>query len=82
MRQNIPLSLLGWLTGCTVIFSGLFGVGNFLYGRINLTLILLITFVVSGVALIVIINKLWSGSPEDEDNSSPGSPSKTLARQL
>jgi solute:Na+ symporter, SSS family len=82
MRQNIPLSLLGWLTGCTVIFSGLFGVGNFLYGRITLTLLLLATFVVSGIALIVIINKLWSEPGEDEDISGPGSPSKTLAKQL
>jgi Na+/proline symporter len=59
-HENIPLSLLGWAVGCTVIWSGLFMVGNFLYGRTGAALLLLGTFVVSGAALVVIINKLWS----------------------
>ena len=31
--DNIPLALLGWVAGCTVIWSSLFTVGNLLYGR-------------------------------------------------
>jgi solute:Na+ symporter, SSS family len=58
-HENIPLSLLGWAVGCTVIWSGLFMVGNFLYGRTGAALLLLGTFVVSGTALVVIINRLW-----------------------
>ena len=61
-HENIPLSLLGWVVGCTVIWSGLFMVGNFLYGRNGAALLLLATFVVSGAGLVVIINKLWSNS--------------------
>ena len=33
--DNIPLALLGWVAGCTMIWSALFTVGNFLYGRIG-----------------------------------------------
>jgi solute:Na+ symporter, SSS family len=61
-HENIPLGLLGWVTGCTVIWSALFMVGNFLYGRLNFALILLAVFLVSGTVLINIINKLWNHS--------------------
>ncbi|RJP62786.1 MAG: Na+:solute symporter [Ignavibacteriales bacterium] len=60
IRENIPLALVGWVTGCAVIWSALFTVGNFLYGRLNYAFILLAVFVVSGIVLIRTINKLWS----------------------
>ena len=47
--DNIPLALLGWVAGCTAIWSALFTVGNFLYGRIRQALLLLAVFAVSGV---------------------------------
>ncbi len=59
-RDNIPLALLGWVSGCTVIWSALFTVGNFLYGRTPQALGLLGVFVVSGVALIFVVQRLWS----------------------
>jgi hypothetical protein len=59
-HENIPLALLGWVAGCTVIWSGLFMVGNFLYGRTGLALLLLGALTISGVALIGVINRLWS----------------------
>jgi hypothetical protein len=68
-HENIPLALLGWLAGCTVIWSGLFMVGNFLYGRMVLGWILLATFLISGMALIGVINRLWSGIDEKPDSS-------------
>jgi Na+/proline symporter len=61
-HENIPLSLLGWVAGCSVVWSGLFLVGNILYGRMVTSMILLITLVISGCALIWVINRLWSGS--------------------
>jgi Na+/proline symporter len=61
-HENIPLGLLGWVTGCTAIWSALFMVGNFLYGRLNYALMLLAVFLVSGTVLITIINKLWNHS--------------------
>jgi Na+/proline symporter len=59
-RENIPLALLGWVAGCTVIWSALFTVGNFLYGYVDTALLLLGVFVVSTIALILVINRLWS----------------------
>ncbi|MBI5021565.1 MAG: Na+:solute symporter [Ignavibacteriales bacterium] len=61
---NIPLALLGWFTGCIVIWSSLFTVGNFLYGRLNYAIGLLVVFIVSGISLIFVIRKLWSDGGE------------------
>jgi Na+/proline symporter len=62
-HENIPLALLGWIAGCTVVWSGLFTIGNFLYGRIAIGLELLAAFVVSGIVLVSVINRLWAGVP-------------------
>jgi Na+/proline symporter len=58
--QNIPLALLGWVAGCTTIWSALFAVGNYLYGRINYALLLLGIFVASGLVMLHVINRLWA----------------------
>ena len=65
--DNIPLALLGWVAGCTMIWSALFTVGNFLYGRTSTATFLLATFVVSGSALIYVVQRLWSGSKAEAD---------------
>ena len=59
-HTNIPLALLGWVAGCAMIWSSLFMVGNFLYGRMEYAGILCGVFVVSGLAVIWVINKLWT----------------------
>ncbi len=59
-HENIPLALLGWSMGCMVIWSSLFSVGNFLYGRLGNALALLGIFVASGLALLWVIRQLWS----------------------
>jgi len=58
--ENIPMALLGWVAGCTVIWSSLFMVGNFLYGRTEYALALLGVFLVSGGFLLYVINRLWA----------------------
>lgn len=63
MQDNIPLGLLGWFSGCTVIWASLFTVGNFLYGRTETALLLLTVVLVSGAALIYVVNKLWTAKP-------------------
>jgi solute:Na+ symporter, SSS family len=60
--QNIPLALLGWFAGCAVIWSALFTVGNFLYGRTGVALLLLGVFIVTGLILLYVINRVWSDS--------------------
>ena len=59
-HENIPLSLLGWTTGCLMIWSALFTVGNFLYGRMGYAYALLAIFMVSATILIRVINRLWN----------------------
>jgi Na+/proline symporter len=59
-KHNIPLSLFGWFLGCTMIWSSLFTVGNYLYGRMTYAFILLAVFVISSSLLIYVINTLWS----------------------
>ena len=63
-HENIPLALLGWTAGCTVIWSSLFAVGNFLYGRLPQVAILSAVFVGSGLLLIWVIKRLWVGVAE------------------
>jgi len=59
-HENIPLALLGWFAGTTVIWSALFIVGNVLYGRTGIALALFIVFAISGAALLFTINRLWA----------------------
>jgi hypothetical protein len=59
-RDNIPLALLGWVAGCTAIWSALFTVGNYLYGRLAPASLLLGVFVISGLALVYVGRHLWS----------------------
>ena len=61
-RENIPLALVGWVAGCTMIWSSLFTVGNFLYGRLAYASGLLAVFIVSGFVLLRVVNRVWSDS--------------------
>jgi solute:Na+ symporter, SSS family len=62
--DNIPLALVGWVSGCTMIWSALFTVGNFLYGRLGYAFFLLGVFAVSGVVLLRVMQRLWPNAPE------------------
>jgi len=76
-HENIPLALLGWSAGCTAIWSSLFTVGNFLYGRLGLALALLGVFIASGLVLIYVMNQLWANHSGD---AGPALPSKNPNR--
>jgi Na+/proline symporter len=66
--ENFPLALLGWLSGTVVVWSSLFTVGNFLYGRLDYALGLLAVFFASGGILLYVIKQLWKPT-------TPGTPS-------
>jgi hypothetical protein len=51
--------MMGWVTGTVLIWSALFTVGNFLYGRMNYGWGLLAISVVSGSVLVNVVRKLW-----------------------
>ena len=63
-HESIPLALVGWSTGCAVIWSGLFLVGNILYGRWNYAAILGAVFIACGLVLIRVVNRLWTNKAE------------------
>jgi solute:Na+ symporter, SSS family len=61
-HENIPMALIGWVAGCTTIWSSLFAVGNFLYGRTGPALMLTLVFALSAAVLIRVVTRLWAGS--------------------
>ncbi len=65
--DNIPMALLGWVAGCTMIWSALFTVGSVLYGRVGMSILLFATFVVSGTALLYVVKRLWSDGKDEAD---------------
>jgi SSS family solute:Na+ symporter len=58
-QDNIPLALVGWVTGVSVIWSGLFLVGNLLYGRMGYSIVCAAVFLVTGTVMIRVIRRLW-----------------------
>jgi Na+/proline symporter len=62
--DSIPMALVGWVAGCTMIWSALFTVGNFLYGRSGYAVALAGVFAVSGLVLIRVVNRLWATKDE------------------
>ena len=71
--DHMGKATLGWISGCVVIWSSLFAIGNFLYGRIQPAVILTVVFVVSGVVLLWVVNHLWD---KDGSSATPALPNK------
>jgi len=57
--DHVPLAMVGWLSGCVMIWSALFAVGNFLYGRMEYAFWLLAVFVVSAAVVTMVVKRLW-----------------------
>ena len=55
--------MLGWVAGCAMVWSSLFSVGNFLYGRTGVAFALLVIALGSSAVLLRIIPTLWADSP-------------------
>ncbi len=58
-EDNIPLAMLGWVAGTTLVWSGLFAVGNFLYGRMGYTLALTVVLIASGSVVVWVTQRVW-----------------------
>ncbi|MEP7326347.1 MAG: sodium:solute symporter family protein [Gemmatimonadota bacterium] len=61
--DSLAHSLLGWVLGCLFVYSGLFGTGSFLYGKMGQASAWLVVFIVSGLGLIRILPRLWASEP-------------------
>jgi hypothetical protein len=57
--DHMTMAALGWVSGCAVIWSSLFAIGNYLYGRLPLALTLTAVFIVSGATLLYVIRHVW-----------------------
>ncbi len=60
--DSLPQALLGWVLGCCFVYAALFGAGSFLYGKTAQGAVWLGLFVISGLGLVRLLPKLWSGA--------------------
>jgi solute:Na+ symporter, SSS family len=60
VEDSLPQALLGWVLGCAFVYSGLFGTGSLLYGRMPQFVMWLVVFVVSGAGLARVLSGFWT----------------------
>ncbi len=68
--DSIPQMLLGWMLGWLFVYAALFGAGAFLFGRVALGTVWTTVFVVTGVWLLRLLPRMWSGEDVREPNRS------------
>jgi hypothetical protein len=55
----LPQALLGWVLGCTFVYSALFGAGSLLYGRTAPFFAWLAVFVLTGLGMWRVLRGFW-----------------------
>jgi solute:Na+ symporter, SSS family len=70
--DHMGMATLGWISGCIVIWSSLFAIGNALYGRWAYAAELTAVFLISGLALLYVINNLWDKVPTSDKSQPAG----------
>jgi Na+/proline symporter len=60
--DSLPMSLLGWVLGCTFVYAALFGAGSFLYGRSLQGTVWLVILLLSAIGLLRLLPQLWRGT--------------------
>ncbi len=61
-RDNLSLAFLGWVFGCTFVYSGLFGTGAMLYGHTLQGVVCLAVTLGAGLGLAWVVPKIWRAS--------------------
>jgi len=61
-RDNLSLAFLGWVFGCTFVYSGLFGTGAMLYGHPLQGTVCLAVTAGAGLGLAWVVPKIWRAS--------------------
>ena len=61
-RDDLSLALLGWVFGCTFVYSALFGAGALLYGQSFQGAVCLAVTVGAGLGLAWVVPKSWGAS--------------------
>jgi hypothetical protein len=67
--DSLPHCLLGWVLGCALVYSALFGVGCFLYGKTPQGVVCLVVFLASAGGLAWLLPRLLG---EKETRGAPG----------
>ncbi len=57
--DSIPQAMLGWVCGVLFVYAGLFGVGAFLMGNTSLAVTWAAIFIVSGGAVMKVLQGFW-----------------------
>jgi SSS family solute:Na+ symporter len=57
--DSLPQQFLGWMFGVAFVYAALFGTGSYLYGHMTLAYMWTGVFVVSGIALLKIVPRMW-----------------------
>ncbi len=58
--DSVAHGFLGWIMGCTLVYSAMFGTGSFLYGRVLNGVACLVPFLISAGFLIWLLPKYFS----------------------
>ena len=61
-RDDLSLALVGWVTGCTFVYSALFGTGALLYGQSLQAALCLVVTIGAGTGLGWVVPKIWRAS--------------------
>ncbi len=61
--DSLPQALLAWMLGLAFVYGALFGVGSFLFGHTTAAGLWGALAVASGLALLRVVPRLWSGDP-------------------
>jgi Na+/proline symporter len=61
-RDDLSLALLGWVCGCTFVYSALFGTGALLYGQGLQATVCLVVTVGAGLGLGWVVPRIWRAS--------------------
>jgi SSS family solute:Na+ symporter len=64
--DSLPMAFLGWMLGCTAVYTALFGVGSLLYGRLPQGLIFMAVFALSSWWLARLLPAMWGGAGRAE----------------
>jgi Na+/proline symporter len=63
--DNLSLAFVGWISGCTFVFSALFGAGYFLLGKTPAGVVAAVVFVVSGAVLYKLLPHVWGAGTRE-----------------
>jgi Na+/proline symporter len=60
-RDSMSLAILGWVLGCTFVYSALFGTGALLYGHTLQGAVCMIFAAAAGFGLARVVSRIWRG---------------------